>query len=319
MFNFLKSRKQPDTEQQASTWASKLKAGLSRTRAQLTEGLSSLLLGKKTIDTELLEELEAQLIRADLGVTTTQKLLDELKNKAERKELDNPEALFQSLKELMRDLLVPYAQALELKAKPSVVLMVGVNGAGKTTSIAKIAHYYQQQNKKVILAAGDTFRAAAVEQLQHWGEANQIPVIAQHSGADSASVVFDAMQAATSRGYDLLLADTAGRLHTQDHLMRELEKIKRVLAKINPEAPHETMLIIDASMGQNALNQAKLFHQAIGLNSISLTKLDGTAKGGIVFAICNELKLPIRFIGIGEQIDDLKPFNAEEFVEALFD
>lgn len=320
MFDFLKSHKAPETTTEAETtnWASRLKAGLARTRQQLTGGLSNLLLGKKTIDAELLEELETQLIRADVGVATTQQLLDTLKDKTERKELSNPEALFQSLKQLMQDLLTPYSQALELKAKPSVILMVGVNGAGKTTSIAKIAHYYQEQGQKVMLAAGDTFRAAAVEQLQHWGEINQVPVIAQHSGADSASVIFDAMQAATARNYDLLLADTAGRLHTQDHLMRELEKIKRVLAKINPEAPHETMLIIDASMGQNALNQAKQFHQAIGLSSITLTKLDGTAKGGIVFAICNELKLPIRFIGVGEQVDDLKPFQAQEFVDALF-
>ena len=318
MFNFLKPKKTVETEQSSTNWATKLKAGLARTRAKLSDNLSTLLLGKKAIDAELLEELETYLIQADVGVATTQQLLAELKNRSERKELNNPEALLQTLKELMQDMLAPFAQNLELKNKPTVVLVVGVNGAGKTTSIAKIAHYYQQQNHKVILAAGDTFRAAAVEQLQHWGEANQIPVIAQHSGADSASVIFDAMQAATSRHYDLLLADTAGRLHTQDHLMRELEKIKRVLMKINPEAPHEIMLVIDASMGQNALNQAKLFDRTIGINSIVLTKLDGTAKGGIVFAICNELKLPIRFIGVGEQIDDLKPFNAQEFVAALF-
>ncbi len=325
MFNILKSFKKNSAPSESTSdssaelnWKQRLKSGLSRTRLQLGEGLSNLFLGKKVIDAALWEELENHLLIADVGVKTTQFLLEELQARVARDELDNTERLFNVLKTLMSEILSPYAEALELNQKPTVVLVVGVNGAGKTTSIAKIAHYYQEKDQKVLLAAGDTFRAAAVEQLKHWGEKNEIPVIAQHTGADSASVIFDAMQAATSRNYNLLLADTAGRLHTQDHLMMELQKIKRVLSKIDPEAPHETMLIIDTSMGQNALNQAKLFHQSIGLSSISLTKLDGTARGGIVLAICNELKLPIRFIGIGEKIDDLRPFDANEFVEALF-
>ncbi len=224
-----------------------------------------------------------------------------------------------SLKNILVGMLEPYQQSLDISAKPVVIVMVGVNGAGKTTSIAKMTHFYQQQGKKLILAAGDTFRAAAVEQLQVWGERNNVPVIAQQSGADSASVIYDAMQSAQAKQFDLLIADTAGRLHTQDHLMAELEKIKRVMRKINADAPQEVMLIIDAGMGQNALNQAQQFHDAIGLTSISLTKLDGTAKGGIIFALAEKMKLPIRFIGVGEQMEDLKPFIAKDFVDALFE
>lgn len=325
MFDFLKSRKAkappPATETQEaeskSSWAGRLKTGLTKTRQQFNAGFENLVYGKKQLDADILTELETRLLSADVGVKTCDALLESLRAQISRAEINDTDALLTNLKALMCQQLSPYAQALEPSETPTVVLVVGVNGAGKTTSIAKMAHYYQQLGKKVILAAGDTFRAAAVQQLQHWGDEYQIPVIAQHTGADSASVIFDAYQAAIARHYELLLADTAGRLHTQDNLMGELEKIKRVLSKLNPNAPHETLLVVDASMGQNALNQARQFNSAIGIDSIALTKLDGTAKGGIIFAITNELKLPIRFIGVGEKIDDLRPFSAEEFVSAL--
>lgn len=321
MFSFLK--KNPDQTPKADTpepkqgWLSRLKSGLGKTRQNFSEGLSRVFLGKKTIDAELFSELETRLLLADIGVESTQKILAKLTDAVSRKQLSDPETLFIHLKEQLESALAPYTLPIEINAKPFVILTVGVNGAGKTTSIAKMAHYFQSQNKKVMLAAGDTFRAAAIEQLQVWGERNNVPVIAQHSGADSASVIYDAMQAATARDIDILIADTAGRLHTQNHLMAELEKIKRVLQKFNPDAPHETMLVLDASMGQNALNQAQQFHQSIGLSGLTLTKLDGTAKGGILFAICEKMKLPIRFIGVGEDLDDLRPFEAEAFVEAM--
>lgn len=324
MFDFLKTKKnddgdnpqRPDNSKQG--WLSRLSAGLKRTRHAFTDTLATIVLGKKQIDADLLKELETQLLLADIGVELTEQILKKLTEQVARKELSDPQRLIESLKNQLESILLPFNQPLILQGSPCVILMVGINGSGKTTSIAKICHYYQQQGKRVILAAGDTFRAAAIEQLQVWGERNQVPVIAQHQGADSASVIFDAMQTATAKNYDLLIADTAGRLHTQDPLMAELAKIKRVLTKINPAAPHEVMLVIDAGIGQNALRQAEQFHQSIGLTGLCLTKLDGTAKGGMVFAITNKMKLPIRFIGVGEQLDDLKPFDAKEFVNALF-
>ncbi len=299
----------------------RLKQGLARTRSGLTEGLAQLALGKKAIDDELLEDVETLLLTADVGVDATHRIIDDLTRRVSRKELADADALFAALKEEMQAILSPCSAPLEIdpNAKPHVILMVGINGAGKTTTIGKLAKRFQQQGHSVMLAAGDTFRAAAVEQLQTWGERNGVPVIAQHSGADSAAVIFDALQSAKSRGIDVLIADTAGRLHTQTNLMEELKKVKRVMARLDPAAPHEVMLVVDAGTGQNALNQAEQFNQAVGLTGITLTKLDGTAKGGVIFAIANKLTLPIRFIGVGEGIDDLRPFDAGEFVEALFD
>ncbi len=295
-------------------------SGLLRTKQQFTSRLVSLFRGKKAIDPELLAELESILLTADLGVATTQLIISQLTNQIERKQLSNPEALEAALKAHLIAILQPCAKPLIIDhaQKPFVILMIGVNGAGKTTSIGKIAKQLQSNGQKVMLAAGDTFRAAAIEQLITWGERNQIPVISQHQGADSASVVFDAFQAAKARNYDVLIADTAGRLHTQDHLMEELKKVRRVLQKIDPKAPHEVLLVLDASIGQNALQQAIKFHESLGVTGLVITKLDGTAKGGIVFAIANKLNLPIRYIGVGESITDLQPFNAEDFVETLF-
>lgn len=298
---------------------SRLKKGLSRTGDSLGEGVGTLLLGKKQIDDQVLEELETRLLMADVGVDATMKIIDQLTEQVKRKELKDADALLQSMYKVMVDILEPVAQPLEIKAEhaPTVILMVGINGAGKTTTIGKLAKTFQSQGKSVMLAAGDTFRAAAVEQLQVWGERNDIPVIAQGTGADSASVIYDAMESAKARGIDVLLADTAGRLHTQDNLMEELVKVKRVMRKIDPNAPHEVMLVIDASIGQNALAQAKEFNKAIGLTGITVTKLDGTAKGGILFAIAEQAKIPVRFVGVGEGIDDLQPFSAHDFVSAL--
>lgn len=265
--------------------------------------------------------METLLISADLGVETAQTVLNKLAESLARKQLADGDAVYEALKSHLQSILSQNDKPLTLETSdhsPFVILMVGVNGAGKTTTIGKLAKQFQRQGKKVMLAAGDTFRAAAVEQLHVWGERNDIPVIAQHTGADSASVIFDALQAAKARKMDILIADTAGRLHTQDNLMEELKKVKRVLQKLCPEAPHETMLILDASIGQNALVQARQFHEAIGLSGITMTKLDGTAKGGILFAIANELGIPFRYIGIGEGIEDLRPFDAAQFVGALF-
>lgn len=301
---------------------SRLKRGLSKTRHQLGDSLGRLLLGKKEINQELLEELETLLIRSDVGIDTTQNILQQLASQLERKQLTDGLAVYDGLKSSLQQILERYSSPLLIKENqqsPFVILMVGVNGAGKTTTIGKLAQQFKKQGKTVMLAAGDTFRAAAVEQLRVWGERNSIPVIAQHTGADSASVIFDALQAATARKVDVLIADTAGRLHTQSNLMEELRKIKRVLQKIDPAAPHETMLVLDASIGQNALIQAKQFHEAIGVSGITMTKLDGTAKGGILFAIANDLGLPFRYLGIGEGIDNLKPFDAAQFIGALFD
>lgn len=300
---------------------SRFKRGLSKTRQQLGGGIGRLLLGKKEISEDLLEEIETLLISADLGIEATANVINCLSEKLSRKQLANGDEIYAALKTKLQDVLNQNSASFAPEnsdKSPFVILMTGINGAGKTTTIGKLAKQYQLTGKKVMLAAGDTFRAAAVEQLQVWGERNKIPVIAQHSGADSASVIYDAFQAAKARGVDVLIADTAGRLHTQTNLMDELKKIKRVIKKLDPAAPHETMLVLDASIGQNALNQARQFHKAIELTGITMTKLDGTARGGILFAIADELELPFRYIGIGEGIDDLRPFNAEQFVDAIF-
>ncbi len=297
---------------------SRLKSGLSKTRTQLTSGIADLVLGSKQIDDDLFEEIETQLLMADVGVAATRKIIDDLTDKAGRKELKDPAALMERLRELLSEIVAPCSSALQINKKPFVILMVGVNGVGKTTTIGKLAKKFQNEGKSVMLAAGDTFRAAAVEQLQVWGERNNVHVTAQHTGADSASVVFDALQAAQARNIDVLIADTAGRLHTKSNLMDELEKVVRVMQKLDPEAPHETMLVVDAGTGQNALSQAEHFHKAVGLSGISITKLDGTAKGGVVFALADKLSIPIRFIGVGEGIDDLRPFDSQDFIEALF-
>lgn len=299
----------------------RLKAGLSKTRSGLTEGIANLVLGRKQIDAALLEDIETQLLVADVGVDAAQGIIADLTQRVARKQLTDADALMAALREDMAAILRPCSRALTVDAakKPFVILMVGVNGVGKTTTIGKLARRLQDAGKSVMLAAGDTFRAAAVEQLTVWGERNGIPVIAQQQGADSASVIFDALQSAQARGVDVLIADTAGRLHTQGNLMEELKKIKRVLGRIDPRVPHEVMLVVDAGTGQNALNQAVQFQLAVGVTGITLTKLDGTAKGGILFAIAKKIGLPIRFIGVGEGIDDLREFNAGEFVDALFD
>ncbi|MEJ2577338.1 MAG: signal recognition particle-docking protein FtsY [Gammaproteobacteria bacterium] len=299
----------------------RLKQGLARTRANLTDGLANLILGHKQIDDALLEDLETLLLTADVGVEATTRVIDDLTQRVRRRELADPAALSRVLRERLAGILRGADAPVRPPApgRPQVILMVGVNGAGKTTTIGKLARRLLDDGQSVMLAAGDTFRAAAVEQLQTWGERNGVPVVAQHTGADSASVIFDALQAATSRGVDVLIADTAGRLHTKGNLMEELAKIARVLRKIDPDAPHEVMLVVDAGTGQNALNQARQFDQAVPLTGITLTKLDGTAKGGIVFAIAEQLRIPIRFIGVGEKIEDLRHFDAEEFVQALFE
>ncbi len=297
----------------------RLAQGLKRTRSGLTDGLANLVLGRRNIDDELLEEIETLLLTADVGVEATQEIIGDLTQRVARKQLADADALFDALRENMLRILEPVAQPLVIPAdeQPFVILMVGINGAGKTTTIGKLAKRLQSEGRSVMLAAGDTFRAAAVEQLEEWGRRNEIPVIAQHTGADSASVIFDAVQAAKARDIDVLIADTAGRLHTQANLMEELKKVKRVITKLDAHAPQEVMLVLDAGIGQNAVIQAEQFHQAVGVTGITLTKLDGTAKGGVIFAIAKRLGLPIRFIGVGEGIDDLRPFVAEEFVDAL--
>jgi fused signal recognition particle receptor len=294
--------------------------GLKRTSTQFSEGLGNLLLGKKAIDDELLEELETQLLIADVGVEATTRLIDTLTAKVARKQLADSGALYESLQTELRNLLQPVEQPLKIDGtnKPFVILVVGVNGVGKTTTIGKLAKRLQNEGKSVMLAAGDTFRAAAVEQLQIWGERNKVPVVAQHTGADSASVIYDAIAAAKSRGIDVVIADTAGRLHNKSHLMDELSKVRRVMGKLDTTAPHEVLLVLDAGTGQNAVSQADIFRESAGVTGIALTKLDGTAKGGVIFALTEKHKLPIRFIGVGESIDDLQPFAAKPFVDALF-
>ena len=322
MLGFRKNRTAAEKDNPEKTGLlSRLKEGLSRTRQNLTGGIADLVLGSKSIDDDLLEEIETKLLMADVGVDATREIIDKLTQQVARKELGDAEALMAALHDHMQSILDPVSHPLRpvTSSSPFVILMVGINGAGKTTTIGKLAHRFQQDGKSVMLAAGDTFRAAAVEQLQTWGERNDIPVIAQHQGADAASVIFDALQSARSRGIDVLIADTAGRLHTQSNLMEELKKIKRVMGKLDEHAPHEVMLVVDAGTGQNALNQAQEFHKAVGLTGITLSKLDGTAKGGIVFAIARQLNIPLRFIGVGEGIENLREFNAREFVDALFD
>ena len=296
----------------------RLKRSLLKTKENLGSGFISLFRGKK-IDDDLFEELEEQLLIADVGVDTTRKIIASLTETASRKQLHDAEALYGLLKDEMGEILAKVDEPLNIEGKtPFVILMVGVNGVGKTTTIGKLARQFEQQGKTVMLAAGDTFRAAAVEQLQVWGERNNIPVIAQHTGADSASVIFDAIQAAKARNVDVLIADTAGRLQNKSHLMEELKKIVRVMKKLDVDAPHEVMLTLDASTGQNAISQAKLFHEAVGLTGITLTKLDGTAKGGVIFSVADQFGIPIRYIGVGERIEDLRPFKAGDFIEALF-
>ena len=307
-----------ETESKLGFFA-RLKHGLTKTRQNLGGGIFSLFRGKK-IDDELFEELETHLLLADVGVETTTKIIDSLTESASRGQLKDAEALYDLLKVELKKIIEPVSQPLEIPTNdgPFVILMVGVNGVGKTTTIGKLAKQFQAEGKSVMLAAGDTFRAAAVEQLQVWGERNDIPVVAQHTGADSASVIFDAISAAKARGVDVLIADTAGRLQNKGHLMEELKKVVRVMKKLDVHAPHEVMLTLDAGTGQNALSQTKLFNEAVGLTGLTLTKLDGTAKGGVVFAVADKHAIPIRYLGVGEGIDDLRPFNGNDFIDALF-
>lgn len=314
----LASEQQEQDKPTKEGFFARLKRSLLKTKENLGSGFISLFRGKK-IDDDLFEELEEQLLIADVGVETTRKIISSLTESASRKQLRDAEALYGLLKDEMSDILAKVDEPLNIEGKaPFVILMVGVNGVGKTTTIGKLARQFEQQGKSVMLAAGDTFRAAAVEQLQVWGQRNNIPVVAQHTGADSASVIFDAIQAAKARNIDVLIADTAGRLQNKSHLMEELKKIVRVMKKLDVEAPHEVMLTIDASTGQNAISQAKLFHEAVGLTGITLTKLDGTAKGGVIFSVADQFGIPIRYIGVGERIEDLRPFKAGDFIEALF-
>ncbi|WP_019601369.1 signal recognition particle-docking protein FtsY [Teredinibacter turnerae] len=298
----------------------RIKQGLSRTSNQLSGGLASLLLGKKAIDDELLEEIETLLLMADVGVEATTDIIDDLTARVARKQLADSDALYAALRQSLADLLLDVEAPLDVECaqKPFVILVVGVNGVGKTTTIGKLAKRFQNQGKSVMLAAGDTFRAAAVEQLQVWGERNKVPVVAQHTGADSASVIYDAVQSAQARQIDVVIADTAGRLHNKSNLMEELAKVKRVMAKLDDSAPHEVLLVLDAGTGQNALSQAGHFKEAAGVTGLALTKLDGTAKGGIIFALSKQYGLPVRYIGVGEGIDDLQPFQATSFIDALF-
>lgn len=321
---FSKSGGQPASPQPVAEPAdgmfSRLKKGLSRTSESFSAGLGNLVLGKKEIDADLLEDLETQLVMADVGIETTRKIIAELTRRVARRELADADALYAALRQELAGMLDKGAQPLEIdiQKRPYVILMVGVNGVGKTTTIGKLARRFQDEGRSVMLAAGDTFRAAAVEQLQAWGDRNHVPVIAQHSGADSASVIFDALQAAKSRDVDVLIADTAGRFQNKANLMDELKKVVRVMGKLDAEAPHEVMLVLDAGTGQNALSQAEQFRAAVGVTGVTLTKLDGTARGGIVFAIVDQLQLPLRFIGVGESVEDLRPFEATEFASALF-
>lgn len=328
MFDFLKRKKvatEPNPNLTEPTtvvpgFFSRLKQGLTKTRNVFSKQISRIFLGKKTLDADLLNEIENLLLTADVGVSTTQKLIQTLTEKLARKELNDAAAALNCLQVEMKAILKPCEMPLNIPeiVRPFTILVVGINGSGKTTTIGKLA-YQLKNHYQVMLAAGDTFRAAAIDQLRVWGDRNQIPVIAQQPGADTAAVIYDAMVAAKARNIDILIADTAGRLHTQTNLMAELKKIKRVVAKTDLTAPHETWIVLDATLGQNALTQVKQFKEAIGLTGIVLTKLDGTAKGGILFALAEQTQIPIRYIGVGEGIEDLRPFNAEEFVNALFE
>ena len=308
------SEELPEPQSKIS-FGQRMRSALSRTG----EGIGSLFLGTKVIDEALLEELETSLIMADVGIETTTKIIAELTKQLDRKSLKDGAALKDALHEILLKKLAVSEGEINFDGceKPFVMFVVGVNGVGKTTTIGKLASRLKSQGKSVMLAAGDTFRAAAVEQLQVWGERNAVPVIAQHTGADSASVVFDGIQAAKSRGADVIIADTAGRLHNKSNLMEELKKVKRVASKIDEHAPHEILLVLDAGTGQNAVAQMSEFNQVVGVTGIALTKLDGTAKGGIIFALADKFSVPIRYIGVGEGLDDLQPFNASEFVQAL--
>lgn len=298
----------------------RMKSGLSRTRASFSRGMANLLIGRKEIDDDLFDDIETQLLVSDVGIDATKRIMANLTERVSRKELFDPSALYEALQEELCAILgtEPQPFVVDKTHQPYVVLVVGVNGVGKTTTIGKLAKRIQQEGHSVMLAAGDTFRAAAVEQLQVWGGRNDIPVVAQHTGADSASVIFDALQAAQSRNIDVLIADTAGRLHNKSNLMEELKKVQRVLGKLDDSAPHEVMLVLDAGTGQNALNQVEMFHEAVGVTGITLTKLDGTAKGGILFSLAEKTSIPIKFVGIGESVEDLRPFEPKNFVEALF-
>ena len=313
---------QPVTQEkpQKEGFFARIRRGLSRTSSQFAEGMGNLFLGAKEIDEDLMEELETQLLMADVGVDATTEIIDRLTERVSRRELSNGEALYKALQEELASLLdkVEAPLAIDMAKQPFVILVVGVNGVGKTTTIGKLAHRYLNEGKSVMLAAGDTFRAAAVEQLQVWGQRHDVPVVAQHTGADSASVIFDAIQSAKSRGVDVVIADTAGRLHNKAHLMEELSKVRRVMGKLDESAPHEVLLVLDAGTGQNAISQAETFKSATGVTGLVLTKLDGTAKGGVIFALAQKLGIPVRFIGVGEQSEDLQPFVAKDFVAALF-
>lgn len=308
------------TEESKDGFFSRIKKGLSRTSNQFSSGLGTLFLGKKAIDDELLEKIETVLLTADVGIDATTEIIDNLTARVSRKELADADALYLALKQSLRDMLknVESPLVVDESRKPFVILMVGVNGVGKTTTIGKLAKQLQNQGKSVMLAAGDTFRAAAVEQLQVWGERNNVPVIAQHTGADSASVIFDAVQSAQARQIDVVIADTAGRLHTKSNLMEELAKVRRVMGKLDASAPHEVLLVLDAGTGQNAVVQAEQFKSAVGVTGLALTKLDGTARGGVIFALSKKHGIPVRYIGVGESVDDLQPFEADKFINALF-
>jgi len=324
LFNFRskKAGEAADAEAEAEAkkpgFVARLRAKLNRGNSWLTYDLTNLLPGGR-IDDAVLDELETRLIAADVGIETTEKILGSLRGRVARKELGDLDALLAALRAALLEIVAPVARPLVVDgdARPFVILVVGVNGSGKTTTIGKLAHLYRDEGRKIVLAAGDTFRAAAIEQLQVWGERNDVPVIAQAAGADPAAVAFDALQSAKARGLDVLIADTAGRLHTQSNLMEELKKVKRVLGRIDPAAPHEVLLVLDAGQGQNALAQAQQFHQAVGVTGIVITKLDGTAKGGIVLAIADKMRLPIRFIGVGETAEDFDVFDAGQFVDAV--
>ena len=326
MFGFGKNSKTPstsveqDTEKESVGLFARLKQGLSKTRNSFGGAIADLVVGKKAIDDELLEEIETQLLMADVGIEATSQIIRDLTERLARKQLADSDALMTALRDDLAAMLEPSNIPLDIPVSdsPFVILVVGVNGVGKTTTIGKLAKQLQTNGRSVMLAAGDTFRAAAVEQLQVWGERNDIPVVAQHTGADAASVIFDALQSAQAKGIDVLIADTAGRLHNKDNLMEELAKIKRVLGKLDVAAPHEVLIVLDATTGQNALAQTEQFNKIIGLTGVALTKLDGTAKGGIIFSIANKTQLPIRFIGVGEGINDLRPFVAKDFIDALF-